>query len=550
MIKKETIIFWIALLILVCKPFEDVESQVIIKADKSISILQDESWWVGIVNKGELMPIRHKPFSFNFFGDDNGNQTSPLLQSDKGRYIWSEKPFRFSFRNDSIILDKTYGEIMLGQNGSTLKSAYIYSCNNFFKPSGLMPDSLLITAPQYNLWIELMYNPNQEDVLNYALQVEKNGFPAGVLMIDDNWSGYYGQFDFNKEKFPDAKALIDQLHNMGYKVMLWVCPFISPDSEAYRRLARQKLLLLDNDGKKEALYDNISKPLLVKWWNGYSACLDLTNPGAVKWLTDKLDFLQIMYGVDGFKFDAGDAHFYNNPDMVSFKTILPNEHSSLWAEIGLKYPLNEYRAMWKMGGQPLVERLRDKNHSWTDVQKLIPHMLSAGMLGYPFSCPDMIGGGEIGSFTGTRNKLDQELIVRSAQIHALMPMMQFSVAPWRVLDSLHLSAVKKAVALRKKFVPQIMKLTRSSALSGEPIVRHLEYVFPNQGFAEVKDQFMLGESLLVTPVVEKGKTTQMIRLPKLAKGKWKADDGKIYKGGITVQLDVPVDRLPYFEIVK
>ena len=57
-----------------------------------------------------------------------------------------------------------------------------------------------------------MYNPNQKDVLNYAKQVLANGMPAGVLMIDDNWSNYYGHFDFDKEKFPDAKAMIDELH--------------------------------------------------------------------------------------------------------------------------------------------------------------------------------------------------------------------------------------------------------------------------------------------------------------------------------------------------
>ena len=98
--------------------------------------------------------------------------------------------------------------------------------------------------------------------------------------------------------------------------------------------------------------------------------------------------------------------------------------------------------MWKMGGQPLGERLSDKAHSWTDLRKLIPDMTLEGLMGYPFSCPDMIGGGEFTSFLpGTT--IDQELIVRSAQCQALMPMMQFSVAPWRVLDQAHLKAVLK-----------------------------------------------------------------------------------------------------------
>ncbi len=57
-------------------------------------------------------------------------------------------------------------------------------------------------------------------------------------------------------------------------------------------------------------------------------------------------------------------------------------------------------------------------------KKLIPHILVAGVVGYNFTCPDMVGGGELTAFQST-TELDQELIVRSAQTHALMPMMQF-----------------------------------------------------------------------------------------------------------------------------
>ena len=91
-----------------------------------------------------------------------------------------------------------------------------------------------------------------------------------------------------------------------------------------------------------------------------------------------------------------------------------------------------------MGGKHLIQRLHDKNHDWTDLKKLIPHMLLEGIMGYPFSCPDMIGGGQFKSFFDDA-KIDKELIVRSTQVHALMPMMQFSVAPWRILDKKTLS---------------------------------------------------------------------------------------------------------------
>jgi alpha-glucosidase (family GH31 glycosyl hydrolase) len=287
---------------------------------------------------------------------------------------------------------------------------------------------------------------------------------------------------------------------------------------------------------------------MISWWNGFLAVLDLSNTEAVNWFQSRLDFLQQNYQVDGFKLDAGDFNFYP-ANSFSAGNISCNEQSRLYAAIGLKYPLNEYRACWKMGGQPLVQRLRDKDHSWTDMQKIIPGMTLTGLTGYTFSCPDIIGGGEINSFWANQDKLDQDLVVRSAQCHALMPMMQFSVAPWRVLNTVHLKAVKKAVDVRMKFTPLIMQLVRQSAQTGEPVVKSMEYVFPDQGFAETNDQFMLGDNILVAPMVMKG-NTRTVKFPKLLKGKWKADDGKIYKGGSTAAIEVLLERLPYFEVIK
>ena len=77
--------------------------------------------------------------------------------------------------------------------------------------------------------------------------------------------------------------------------------------------------------------------------------------------------------MDGFKLDGGDTHFYTG--VKARKKVTSNRHTQLFGKIGLKYPLNEYRAMWKMGGQPLAQRLRDKNHSWKDLQKLIPGII-------------------------------------------------------------------------------------------------------------------------------------------------------------------------------
>jgi len=510
---------------------------------KVLDIEKDEKWFGGAVNEAHKMPFKNG-YAINLYGDNKGNQTSPLFLSSTGRYIWSEEPFEFTLKDGKIILSKALGEIEIGRSGTTLAQSFKAVSHQFFQAAGMLPDTLLFSKPQYNTWIELVYNQNQGDILKYAHSIITNGFPPGVLMIDDNWANDYGNFKFRLEKFQDAKKMIEELHGMGFKVMLWISPFISPDSEVFRELRSKKFLLLDNNGDTTLSWKNAEKPAIINWWNGFSALMDFTNPEAVNWFNKELDRLVKSYGVDGFKFDGGDMEYYPS-NIVSYKKVSANKHSELWGLLGLKYPLNEYRAMWKMGGQPLVERLRDKEHSWEDLKKLIPHMTIAGLLGYQFTCPDMIGGGEFESFIG-RDKLDEELVVRSAQCSALMPMMQFSVAPWRILSRKNLDAVKKAVGLRMQYTPYILEMAKASAKSGEPIVRNLEYMFPNQGYAAVQDQFMLGSKYMIAPVLERTNQRKIL----FPKGLWKDEYGKLIKGPSVQDVTVPIDRLPVFELVK
>jgi len=520
-------------------------STILMNAQPAIKIPLEsgEKWFGAAVNEGEKMPF-HDGYTINLNGDTKTNQAAPLLLSTKGRFVWSNSPFAVLVKNNEIILSDYSDSIIIEKEGNNLKEAYMAASKRFFPATGKLPDSLLFKSPQYNTWIELIYNQNQEDILKYAHDIINNGFPPGVLMIDDNWAPYYGKFEFRKDRFPDAKSMIQELHQLGFKVMLWVCPFISPDTEESRELAKKKLVLMDNGGNVNLTWAESQKPAIVNWWNGYSFVMDFSNDEAIVWYQRQLDKMVNDYGLDGFKFDAGDPEFYTS-NAVAYKKISGNEHSELWGLFGLKYPLNEYRAMWKRGNEPLVERLRDKFHTWNDLTKLIPHITTASLLGYTFSCPDMIGGGDFSSFV-SGSTLDQELIVRSAQCQALMPMMQFSVAPWRVLDREHLDAVKKAVEIRQLFVPKIMKLANISAKTGAPIVSNMEYIFPNQGFETCKDQFMLGDDILVCPIVEKGYKRNVV----FPKGSWKSNKGEMFKGPAIKQFDVPLNEILWFEKKK
>lgn len=512
-----------------------------------IKPLPNEKWYGVYTAKAfcntPLKDLTFQPYEANenrndLTKDNRGNQATPLFVSNKGRFIWVDSLFAFEFKDNILFVHSTQQNMKATAAGSTLRDAFIAAKDKHFPASGKTPNSLMFTQPQYNMWIELNYYQTQEKVLKYADDVLKNGFPAGTFMIDDNWSNAYGTFEFDSRIFPDPKKMVDELHSKGFRVMLWLTPFISPDSKNFRELNKQGAFVLRKDNKK---------PMLVKWWDGYSACLDLTKPVAVNWLRAQLKNLQTKYGIDGFKFDAADFDFYTKGS-----PIFPNEETNTtgaaqaeaYVKLGSEFAFNEFRAGWKNGNQPVAMRLQDKRYSWDDLKLLIPDMLSAGIIGHPFTCPDMIGGGLLSDFENIDyTKFDQALLIRSAQTQALMPMMQFSVAPWRVLDTTHLSLAREAALLHSKMGDYIYNLALQAAKDGEPIVRHMEYSFPNQGFESCDDQYMLGK-YLVAPMVEKGYSRKV----KLPKGNWVDEQGKNYKGGQTITIDVPLNRLPFYTL--
>ena len=72
----------------------------------------------------------------------------------------------------------------------------------------------------------------------------------------------------------------------------------------------------------------------------------------------------------------------------------------------------------------------------------------------------------------------------------------------------------------------------------------MAFAFPENGYETIKDQFMLGDEILVAPVVEKGARSRTVIFPE---GKWKSEKGKTFTGGKAIEIDVPLERLPYFK---
>lgn len=133
-------------------------------------------------------------------------------------------------------------------------------------------------------------------------------------------------------------------------------------------------------------------------------------------------------------------------------------------------------------------------------------MIAAGLLGYSYACPDMIGGGEYSSFQGIdASGFDQTLIVRSCQIHSMMPMMQFSVAPWRILSKENLEMCIKYAKWHEQLGDYILSQAKSLYYRRTHCTSH-GLCLPNQGFEECRDQYMLGDKYLVAPIMSSGNT--------------------------------------------
>ena len=169
----------------------------------------------------------------------------------------------------------------------------------------------------------------------------------------------------------------------------------------------------------------------------------------------------------------------------------------------------------------------------------MPNSLVQGLVGYPFGCPDMVGGG-LACDMDSGDKIDPELMLRSLEAEVLMPSLQFSYPVWK-MDEQTVAKAKRILAVREKYLGYIGELYEEAAKTGEPILRPLEYEFPHEGLGKITDCFMLGEKYLVCPILVKGESGRNVRLPR---GRWRFG-GEITDGGR--EIYVSSDELIVFE---
>ena len=283
--------------------------------------------------------------------------------------------------------------------------------------------------------------------------------------------------------------------------------------------------------------------------------VDFTNPQAVNWWSQRLEDLRATYGIDSFKFDAGESNWL--PSSILLNEGIPREQwpatftTSYVKSIASKFGrMIEVRVGLRTQSLPTWVRMLDKDSRWgfdNGLKTLVTTLLQMSLSGYPFVLPDMIGGNGYGD-----NPLDEsdipsrELYIRWLQANVFMPSMQFSFVPW-LYDQEVVAHTQEMINLRDRHADLIVSLAKNVVETGEPINRPIWWVADSRDETafSIEDQFMLGDDILVAPVLEEGARSRDIYLPK---GQWRdASTDQIYQGPMWL-TDYKVDlfSLPYF----
>lgn len=317
-----------------------------------LKMLPNEYWYGADVNHGWRMPMHSASVGiFNTTLITSYNQANTVWVSSKGRYIWSEDGYKTVIKAGRITCKSKTAEIKLFDGYENLRGAYLAASAAHFPPDGKRPNDMMIKAPQYCTWIHLATNQNQKDIVEFAKDILKSGMAPGEMIIDDGWQRTFGDWHFKEEAFPDPKKMVAELHEMGFKVLMWICPFVSKTAPEFNYLVENNMLVRTRLGK-------IAER---KWWNGVDPVLDLSNPKSMEWFKNVAEGLFNDYGIDGLKQDAGDAYFYKDSDKTYVPSTTANDQSYLWAESAREYEYNELRACFKGGGWGVTQRLADKS---------------------------------------------------------------------------------------------------------------------------------------------------------------------------------------------
>ncbi|WP_147919093.1 glycoside hydrolase family 31 protein [Ruania zhangjianzhongii] len=397
----------------------------------------------------------------------------------------------------------------------------------------------------FGYWMGRCRYHSAEEMLDVARSMRQHEVPCDVLHLDPDWlvvDRLNTDFIWNTDRFGDRAEFVAALREQGCRLSIWELPYLDPHSPRYAEAAEAGYLVRDAAGQ-------IAEVAGTPTPDGrHRALIDFTNPAARSWwqhLHD--DFLDD--GVAVFKTDFGeglpdDAALADGTPAVHAHNLYPllynravSEH--LGAHTG-RAPLVWGRSGWAGSHRYPGQWGGDAESTVAGLQATL-----RGGLSYALSAPGFWSH-DIGGFFGP--ELTPGLYVRWTQLGALSPLMRAHGLrprePWQFGEQA-LAICRDWIRLRYELLPYLWQAAHRSAAAGLPMLRPLALEFPTDPFAAgIDDQFLLGEDLLVVPVLDDG-TAPVTRRFYVPAGEW-VDilDGSVVTGPGFHSRTVGLEQMP------
>lgn len=394
----------------------------------------------------------------------------------------------------------------------------------------------------------------QQQLEQFILRLDAEAIPCSSFHYGSGYSSRGKRryvFTWNTAKFPDPKALNQRFHAAGMHLVANIKPCLLDDHPAYGELNALGGLIEDTVSHT---------PVVEQFWDGVGSHVDFTHPAAIAWWQQRLGEQVLDFGIDvgwndnneySVMDDAARCHGFGQPIPIHRARPL---HALLMTRAtfeaqGTRVPKADNFTVTR-GGSPGIQRYAqtwsgDNTTSWETLRWNIRTGLQMSLSGV-FNV-----GHDVGGFAGPVP--EPELFVRWVQACCLNPRMVMN--SWKAgginnLPWLHpqvTAQVAAAIRLRYQLLPYMWSLFEKAHALHQPIIRPTFYDFSDDEvcFAD-SDDFMLGDALLVAPVVEKGALTRRVYLPAGPVAWFDFYTGERYAAGATHEVLAPLDALPLF----
>lgn len=395
------------------------------------------------------------------------------------------------------------------------------------------------------------YSISQERVEELAEKFEEYELPIDVVHLDIDYMHGYRDFTWDTKKYQHPKEFVEQMRKRGIRLMPILDAGVKedPDYDLYQEGLEQGYFVKNPDG---TVYVNAV-------WPGKSVFPDFGRPEVRAWWAKHVKFFTDL-GTCGIWNDMNEPASFNGPlpenlefhdeEQISDHRRMHNVYGHNMAKAayeGLKAetrrrPYVITRACYAGTQKYSTVWTGDNQSLWSHLQLSIPQLTNLGLSGFAFAGTDI--GGFQADATG-------ELLIRWLESALFVPLFRNHAAlgtryqePW-AFDKQTLNIYRKYLNLRYRLIPFLYDQFRHETQAGLPVMRPLVLNYDHDSQARsINDEYMVGTSILVAPVVTPQTTKRLVYLPA---GEW-IDfwNHASYAGRQTIVVDAPIDKLPLF----